>query len=279
MTHLQFWKTHSVGNDFVLIRAAEAAGLDLGEAAISLCRRRFGIGADGLLVLGERGDDLDLRMFNADGTEDFCGNGLSCSAFHAWTHGLRGTAFTIWHGGQPIAARVTEGRVQVTLGRAQFNPAEVPLIGDEMFDREIEVRGRRYRASSLTTGSTHTVLLVDNLPGDEEFFPVSQALEHDERWPERTSVIWTVPEAGGARIRIWERGVGETLGCGTGSLAAGVVLMRQAGGGGLHRIAGPGGEVGVEATAWDAPLTLHTRPQEVFTGSVSVASQRIVAGV
>ncbi len=277
---IPFWKLQSIGNDFPLVHLADlrdllargeaerslvapapvaecfvapgagATDLDglLARLAISMADRRFGAGGDGLLAAEPLGEGrARLRMFNPDGTEDFCGNGLRCAAVHAHAHGWVGDAFTIEHLGREVAVRIGGGRVTTGLGGATYEPERVPVLGSERF-RAVLPGGRM--GSCLSTGSTHTVLWVDALPDDAAFFSESPVLENDPIFPERTSVMWTqVVGPDHLRLRIWERGVGETQGCGTGSTAAAVDHLRYEGRGGRVRVDNPGGTVFV---AWDS---------------------------
>ncbi|MBS1704848.1 MAG: diaminopimelate epimerase [Armatimonadetes bacterium] len=270
MKSAQFWKVESIGNDFVLIHTADFAQSDLSDMAIRLCDRRFGIGSDGLLTLEQRADDsLNMRMFNPDGTEDFCGNGLRCAAQHAYEIGwFSDGVSTIHHGGKPIRFwRGVEGTITNEIGPASYHPDHVPTSGrEEILRREISMHGELLRISSLTTGSTHTVVEIDAMPSDEKFGRISPILEHHPFYPDRTSVIWLVAHPEHLQIRIWERGVGETLGCGTGSSAAAAHYFRTQGHGGRIEVRNPGGSVVVEGDSWDSILRITGVAKTVFHG-------------
>lgn len=279
IVRLPFWKLQSIGNDFPLVHLADLRDLlargaaERGEAgrapaaecfvepdagatdldglllrlAVAMADRRFGVGGDGLLAAEPLGDGrVRLRMFNPDGTEDFCGNGLRCAAVHAHAQGWVGETFAIEHLGREVPVRLGNGEVATRLGGATYDPAEVPLRGPGLFRAPLP--GGRL-GSALSTGTTHTVVPVDRLPDDETFLRESPVLETAEIFPDRTSIMWT--ETAGPdhlRLRIWERGVGETQGCGTGSTAAAVDYLRSEGRGGRVRVDNPGGTVYV---TWD----------------------------
>lgn len=283
---IPFWKLQSIGNDFPLVHLddlesilAQGAGqrsivepkdvegcfsepdagatdLDglLMRLTVKMADRRFGVGGDGLLAARPFGEGkVLLRMFNPDGTEDFCGNGLRCAAIHAHSQGWVGERFTIQHLGREVPVEIGAGEVATHLGGASYDPAEVPLKGTELFRATLP--GGRI-GSALTTGSTHLVLWVDALPEDEAFHTESPRLEHDALFPDRTSVMWTqVVGQDHLRLRIWERGVGETQGCGTGSAAAAVDYLRGEGRPGKVRVDNPGGTVYV---SWDATANVTT---------------------
>ena len=264
----------SIGNDFVLVTQNDLGSqLDsavLERLAIQACTRRWGVGSDGLLVVDRAPGGVTMRMFNPDGTEDFCGNGLRCAARFAVDSGWVGTEFQIEHLREMVPVKVSGDRIETIISPASFDPLRVPLLHSvgELFQSEIflERIDKQLRISSLTTGSTHTVLFVDRLPSDEEIQVVGPALEHHPFFPKRTSVIWAVIEGESLRIRIWERGAGETLGCGTGSSAAAAVFCRIRGRGGIVEVRNRGGTVIVEMESWDSPIRLSGSAHLVFQG-------------
>lgn len=263
----KFTKVQSSGNDFVAVRAGEFDG-EPGAFALRVCERRFGIGADGLLVLDPTAEPFGLRMFNADGTEDFCGNGLACAAMLAVRWGVRAGRFPIRHGGRDVWTSAQGDEVGVELPAASFRPEDVPLARtEELLDEVVHVGGAELRLSAVSTGSTHAVTFVDGLPGEDDFQRLSPLVETHALFPERASLMWVRETAPGEfDMRIWERGVGETLGCGTGSMAAAVVAFRRRGSGGSVRVRTKGGQVVVTAESWASPLHFRARPKLVYEG-------------
>jgi diaminopimelate epimerase len=276
---LKFWKVQSIGNHFPLVLlddvvATEANSVDsqLERLAIDICKDHFGVGGDGLLAVGMEEGDVRLRMFNPDGTEDFCGNGIRCVARFATQQAWVQEQFNIRHLEQVIPVTVKDGLIRTTLGEASYDPSKVPtsivgeLFNETIFADRIDDWSVVLNGSALTTGSTHVVLTTGALPDDDGFVKVSKKLEHDPRFPKRTSVIWAVIDGEALKIRIWERGVGETLGCGTGSSAAAIDWMRRRGRGGRIEVKNPGGSVWVEADSWRHPLTLEGTAEVLFEG-------------
>ncbi|MBL8047281.1 MAG: diaminopimelate epimerase [Chthonomonas sp.] len=266
-----FAKVQAIGNDFVLFQAADVVDFDLATLAIEACERRYGIGADGMLVLDVLTPNFaQLRMFNADGTEDFCGNGLRCAVNYAVNHMDSNRSFVVEQMERQVRCTYEPGNIQVELPAASFAPRDVPTVLDEeVWDVNQTVDDREFALSALSTGSTHTIIFVNELPDDATFLRYSPIIENHEWFPERTSVMWTQVMAGDhLRIRIWERGVGETLGCGTGSTAAAVAYLRREGRGGAVRVENPGGAVTVSAESWDSPLTLAGDAQTVYQGEL-----------
>lgn len=286
---IPFWKMQSIGNDFPIVHLSDVVGQNLPALAIKLTNRRLSVGGDGLLVVGMEEGDVRLRMFNPDGTEDFCGNGLRCAAQHAADQGWVGDQFAVRHLDQVVRSTLVEGKVQSVFGPASFDPAKVPhLYVGEAFDRTIWsglVGGYPLSlfGSALSTGSTHVVIPTGSLPDNSSFFSVAPLIENDEHFPQRTSVIWaqeTAPMK--LKIRIWERGVGETMGCGTGSMAAAVNYLRLKNAiapvpaGYSVEVTNPGGVVTVKTSSWFGNLTLEGVAKTVFTGTVAVPDVTIL---
>lgn len=273
---LPFCKMEGVGNDFVLIEAQAAHGLDWSQLAQRLCHRPFGIGADGLLVL-ERGAHapVRMRMFNPDGTEDFCGNGLRCAARYAYERGyVDAPEFTIETlGGQlvPVQIHLREGAVDAISTRLpppRFHPREIPALvdGEVIEDYPLAVAGRTVRIACVNTGTTHTVIFGDSLPDNALFLEVSPRIETHPMFPERTSVLWVVVGRDEARVRIWERGVGETLGCGSGAAAVAVLAHRAGWTDSAITVVSKGGALQVSHQPDGVMLT--GQANRVFTGEV-----------
>jgi diaminopimelate epimerase len=226
----EFWKYHGAGNSFVLIEAPED-GPGWAGLATRMCAEHWAVGADGLLVcLPSRRARLRMRMFNPDGTEDMCGNGLRCVALHDVLARGAPDAFAVdtRAGIRRVEIMERHGLVATVcaeMGRADLRPEAIPacLRGPDALNLDIDVVGESVRVSALSTGSAHAVILGP-LPDDDRFYRLSRGLEKHSLFPERVSVMWAEP-VGAARmaLRIWERGVGETLACGTGACAAAVV--------------------------------------------------------
>lgn len=269
---LKFWKVEAIGNDFPLVRLEDVPETGLSELAIAMSDRKFGIGGDGLLAFGIVEGKPTLRMFNPDGTEDFCGNGIRAATRWAFDQALIPAEATLIHRGREVPVKVEGERIETTLPPASYEPKLIPMLGSERFDNEVWAGMESgmplvVRGSALTTGSTHVILPTTSLPADENFRDVSKLIEHDVKFPERTSVIWSKKESDRVlAIRIWERGVGETLGCGTGSAAAAVDHARRWGLSGDIEVRNPGGTVTIRFDRWDAPITIIGTASVVYEG-------------
>lgn len=268
--NVEFYKYQSIGNDFVLVESQALPSLSLNELAIKVCDRKFGIGADGLLVFSKITSEIAMRMFNPDGTEDFCGNGLRVTGLHMRLSGISEPEVKIRHFGREIAVRFSsDGWIETAGLRVSFDPIDVPLspgIG-EIFETGIEIEGRLLFLSSVNTGSTHSVVTMDRAPSDQEFLQISSKLEHHPMFPERTSVIWCWPDGEDrVSIRIWERGVGETLGCGTGSAAVGACHFRKHSHLKSLEVMNPGG-LCVVSRGREGGINVRARASRVFSGT------------
>jgi diaminopimelate epimerase len=233
---IKFSKMQAIGNDFVVVAKDDAQGRAYDKLALDLCDRHFGVGGDGLLVLGPGTGDcaLDFRMFNPDGTEDMCGNGLRCAALWGYRRGLiaEGQTF-LTHGFDrnrecrlvQVGENDNEALVAVDMGIADFVPANIPYLGAQG-DR-LSAAGSEWAIHPVSTGSTHAVIFGD-VVSEDTFRSVSPQIENHPDFPERTSVMWTT-ELGNNEyaVRIWERAAGETLGCGTGMAAIAAVAWRE----------------------------------------------------
>lgn len=241
---LNFLKMHGAGNDFVVLDAfADPLPCDVDFAALAqtMCARHFGVGSDGLLLLEPSAEaDARMRMWNPDGTEDMCGNGLRCIAwlFHQRGYTAENTFMVQTLAGLRAAAMLEDNTMQVAMGRAHWALDAIPMkpdkgaLGKEAVEYELPLPALPEKApiahvTSLSTGTAHTVIFVDALPPDKLFEELSPAIENHFWFPERTSVLWTKvlsPEE--LQVRIWERGAGETLACGTGACAAAAAAWR-----------------------------------------------------
>lgn len=262
---MKFWKVSAIGNDFVLVHGDSTDGVDWSELSRRVCHRRFGVGSDGLLVLRGR----ELRMFNPDGSEDFCGNGLRCAAVHAWHQGWIEKSDSMTHFGRLVRVWIEDDETAcVEIPAASFRPADVPTTREgEIWQESYTVGAYDVVLSSLSTGSTHTVIFCSEPPDDKQFFEVSQALEHHEMFPERTSTMWVTKH--GERqlhMRPFERGAGETRGCGTGSAAAAVAYSRLTGLTGQIGVENTGGTVRVHLEDWHGPIRLESKTVTLFEG-------------
>ena len=234
-------KLHATGNDFLVLSGLRADGDGvvgmLGDHARSLCDRHRGIGADGLIMVtpGSDGADCTMVLFNADGgVAEMSGNGMRCLAWVAVRDGFGGSGvLTVDTGGGrrtvevDVDARGTVIAATVDMGPVTFDPAWIPLDAPSAFDLEATYHGTEYQGDAAGMGNPHLVLFVDDV-GSARVVQHGAHLEHDERFPNGVNVEFIAATGSDAiRMRVWERGVGETLSCGTGACAAAAVAHRR----------------------------------------------------
>ncbi|MGQ9900798.1 MAG: diaminopimelate epimerase [Fimbriimonadales bacterium] len=226
MIPLRFYKLQGAGNDFVLldIRAQPLPEDAAASLARRLCDRRFGVGADGLLLVEpSMHADYRMRLYNADGSEaTMCGNGIRCFARYLWEyHCPDATHLAIETGaGVRQVHRISPDRFRVAMGqpRVMETPSRAELFPPSAGDVPQGIRA----IAAIHTGAPHLVLFVESV----DAFPletVGARLEHHPRFPDRVNVsVAQVVSPDTVRARVWERGAGATLACGTGACAIGV---------------------------------------------------------
>jgi diaminopimelate epimerase len=228
---IHFWKMHGLGNDYVVVdnRDQKISAEHVSALAKRLCERRFSVGADGLLlVCASKIADVKMRIFNADGSEaEMCGNGIRCFAKYCYENGIvKETEFSVetlagikhvW-----LTLNGNEvGAVKVDMGAPNWQRSSLPMLGQgTAINDKLEVDGKSYNVTCLSMGNPHCVTFVENVNS----FPVGTVgpiIENNKAFPKRTNVGFVqVLNRNELRVRVWERGCGETLACGTGTCAA-----------------------------------------------------------
>lgn len=237
---MRFTKAHATGNDFVVLPDWDGQ-LEVTAAVVTaLCDRRRGLGADGVLriVRGHDGADVFMDYRNADGSlAELCGNGLRVVARHVVDHGLVrlrdgrlrvGTRAGVKEITLHRAADDRVTQITVELGVPSFDPHDIPFDapGREAVDVAVTVGNDRVRLTAVGVGNPHAVVLVEDV-GHAPVTTLGPAIEHHPRFPQRTNVEFVqVLGRDTARVRVWERGVGETPACGSGACAVLVALRR-----------------------------------------------------
>jgi diaminopimelate epimerase len=273
---MKFWKMHGLGNDYIVIdnrdekiSDTEAAGL-----AVKLCRRRFSVGADGILFMSNSSvADVKMRIFNADGSEaEMCGNGIRCFAKYCYETGIARKSELIVEtlaGNKRTWLTVENGSVisvMVDMGVPVLERSKIPMLGEgTCINEDLQVNGESFKVTCLSVGNPHCVIFVDAV----DDFPVQRVgskIENHSVFPKRTNVEFAqVLSENEVKVRVWERGCGETLACGTGACATVVAgnLLEKLGGKVLVHLLG--GDLTVEY----ADLLLMTGAAEkVFEGTL-----------
>lgn len=227
---MRFWKYHGLGNDFVIVNNVDSSLKADGALAEAICHRRFGVGADGLIVV-ERSNQADIRMiiYNSDGSRpEMCGNGVRCFAKFVYDKNIvRKNPISVETdaGIMYIDVQIEEEQVKtatVNMGQPDFQSASVPVVINqpEAVSYEVEIAGKTFQLSSLLMGVPHTVIFVDALE-DEAVMELGKLIERASYFPRGTNVNFVqVLDREHIIMRTWERGAGYTYACGTGACAS-----------------------------------------------------------
>jgi diaminopimelate epimerase len=274
---LNFLKMEGAGNDFIVVQELSAQRAPSAELAVRLCNRRRGIGADGLIVvLPSKSADFQMRIFNSDGSEaEMCGNGIRCCAVYVKIMKLSGKRVLVFEtgAGHITAEIVKNGAVRVNMGKPVLSAPQIPTlkVADRVIMEDLYVDRMLFKITAVSMGNPHAVIFDEHLT-DELVQVWGPKIEVHPFFPKKTNVEFVkVISDKEIRMRVWERGCGETLACGTGacaSVVAGVLNKMLANRVTVHL---PGGDLFVE---WDGEKTgpvYMTGPANVtFTGSVEI---------
>ncbi|NEP79888.1 MAG: diaminopimelate epimerase [Okeania sp. SIO3C4] len=276
---VSFTKYHGLGNDFILIDNRHLPQpIVTPEQAIKLCDRNFGIGADGVIFAlpGEGQVDYTMRIFNSDGSEpEMCGNGIRCLAkFIAELENNNKTKYNIHTGAGLIVPELrVDGQVTVDMGQPKLLASEIPTTlgnaDEKIVNQTLEVAGKSWSVTCVNMGNPHCITFVENV-ADIALEIVGPQFEHHSVFPERTNTEFIqVISPNYVKMRVWERGAGATLACGTGacaSVVAGVLTQRSEN---KVTVELPGGCLEIEWSSTDQKVYMTGPAEKVFTGVVN----------
>ena len=224
---MHFTKMHGAGNDYVYVDLFREEVPDPAAASIAVSDRHFGIGSDGLILIGPSDcADFRMHMYNADGSRaKMCGNGVRCVAKFVFDHGLTDkTEITVEtdSGIKTLRLFPENGKVKtvrVNMGAPEFTPEKIPFVPPA--GEGLEVGGKTYRATAVSMGNPHCVVFLDEDPREFPVTEIGPVFEHLACFPDRVNTEFIlVEDPHNLRMRVWERGSGETLACGTGACAS-----------------------------------------------------------
>jgi len=274
---LAFTKMHGLGNDFVVVDAINQGFDPSPEQCRFIADRRFGIGCDQLLLVEKAripSADFHYRIFNADGSEvEQCGNGARCFARFVRDHGLTDKSeIDVGTRAGPIRLYVEEdGRIRVNMGPPRFAPAQIPFEADAEADSYwLTVEDEAFEIGVVSMGNPHAVLRVASLD-DAPVQRLGPLIERHPRFPSRVNVgFMQVMARDLIRLRVFERGTGETLACGTGACAAVAVGRRRGWLDPRVRVVLPGGELVINWPGADQPVWMSGPAERVFDGEIDL---------
>lgn len=273
---MQFWKMHGLGNDYVIIdnRDEKINDKKAAELAKKLCERRFSVGADGLLlVCNSKVADAKMRIFNADGSEaEMCGNGIRCFSKYCYENSIvKKPEFMVetLAGNKHIWLTLKGNEVssvKVDMGAPIWERKAIPMTGEgTCVYCDLVVDEEAYKVTALSMGNPHCVIFVENVDETPVEY-VGPLVENHEGFPKRTNVGFVeVVSRSELKVRVWERGCGETLACGTGTCAAVAAANRLSKVGNKVTVHVLGGDLQVEV---GKSLFLIGAAEKVFQGTL-----------
>ena len=277
---IEFTKYHGLGNDFILIDNRHSSEpVVTPEQAVVLCDRHFGIGADGVIFAlpGQNGTDYTMRIFNSDGSEpEMCGNGIRCLAkFIADLEGSEAkTLYRIHTAAGVISPELrSDGQVKVDMGFPRLLAAEIPTTlappDAKVIDVAIEVADKSWSVTCVSMGNPHCITFVDDVSAID-LETVGPQFEHHPAFPQRTNTEFIqVIRSDYVKMRVWERGAGVTLACGTGACATVVAGVLTGKCDRTTAVELPGGVLQIEWSEVSGRIYMTGPAQRVFTGLIT----------
>ena len=232
---MEFTKMQGLGNDYVYVNCFKEKVENPSEMAVKVSDRHFGIGSDGLILIKpSEVADFEMEMYNADGSRgEMCGNGIRCVAKYVYDYGLTDkTSISVetLGGIKYLDLTVEHGKVtlvKVDMGTPILKPELIPIVakGETVIDEPIMVGGKEYHMTGVSMGNPHDVVFMDDIK-NLEIEKIGPLFENHERFPNRINTEFVnVIDRHTAQMRVWERGSGETLACGTGACAVAVACI------------------------------------------------------
>ncbi|NBI29621.1 diaminopimelate epimerase [Chengkuizengella marina] len=274
---MEFTKMNGLGNDFIIVVGETQLPENVSNLAIKVCNRYFGIGADGLVyILPSEKADFMMRIINSDGSEaEQCGNAIRCVAKYLYDHGLTNnmeiSIETIGAGAQKVWLNVDQGKVKtvkVNMGEPILQGKQVPTTIDQevVVNHPIEVDGRKFYFTAVSMGNPHCVIYVDDAV-NFDLDTWGPKLEKHPIFPNKINVEFvTVKNNSLMDMRVWERGAGPTLACGTGACATVVASVLNEKSNRNATVSLKGGDLFIEWNEEDNHVYMTGPAEEVYQG-------------
>lgn len=229
---MKFTKMQGIGNDYVYVNGFQEKLDNPSATAVKVSDRHFGIGSDGLILINpSKVADFEMEMYNADGSRsEMCGNGIRCVAKYVYDYGLTDkTQISVetLGGIKYLDLTIQDGKavqIKVDMGAPVLNPPQIPIVadGETVVNEPILVDGEEYRMTGVSMGNPHAVVYMDDIE-HLEIEKIGPKFENHERFPNRVNTEFVkVLDRNTVSMRVWERGSGETMACGTGACAVAV---------------------------------------------------------
>ena len=277
---MKFTKMQGLGTDYVYVNCFKETIENPPEMAKKVSNRNFGIGSDGLIMINPSDvADFEMEMYNADGSRsEMCGNGIRCVGKYVYDYGLtekEHISVETLAGIKYLDLTVEDGKVKlvkVDMGSPELVPENIPIVadGNRVIDEPINVNGTEYRMTGVSMGNPHAVVYVEDVKG-LDIETIGPAFENHERFPNRVNTEFVkVLDRNTVEMRVWERGSGETMACGTGACAVAVACILNGFTEDKVTVKLLGGDLQIE---WDkeADKIYMTGPAEVsFDGEINL---------
>lgn len=278
---IKFTKMHGLGNDYVYIDATAKTGQKIeNESTLAkfVSDRHFGIGSDGLILICDSDvADFKMRMFNYDGSEaEMCGNGIRCVGKFVYDKGLTNknpiTVETL-AGIKVLNFNIKDGKVEtvkVDMGEPILIPEKIPVISEEEIVKNLKLKvlDKEFKFTCVSMGNPHAITIVDNVK-DFDIEKYGPVLECDEHFPRRANIEFIeLVDKNNIKMRVWERGAGETLACGTGACASAVACNLNEYTGEKITVELLGGKLNIEWSEHDNHIYMTGPATTVFEGEI-----------
>lgn len=270
---LKFTKMQGTGNDYVYVNGFEQTIDNPSDLSVKISDRHFSVGADGLIIVAPS-DVADVRMimYNADGSEGkMCGNGIRCVAKYAYDHGItqkKEMTIETASGIKNIKITTDDNNkvdyVVVNMGKAVLKPADIPMMadGDDFIDKEVMVNGETYKVTAVSMGNPHMVIFTTGID-DLNLEEIGHYFENQELFPEKVNTEFVeIIDNHTFKMRVYERGSGETMSCGTGTCAVTVAAV-------LNGYAGYGEELTIQIRGGELKDTYYEDGTVVMKGAAT----------
>ncbi len=278
---MKFTKMHGCGNDYIYVDLFTESVKNQSAAAIKLSDRHFGVGGDGVIYIQKGSNaDFEMVMYNADGSRGaMCGNGIRCVARYVYDKGYtEKTEFTVESMGKVKYITLTLDEsgavslIKVDMGAPILSAAEIPVLSDEspVVNKEVSVGGKEFNMTCVSMGNPHAVMFMDKSPRDFEVEKYGPLFEKSPLFPDRVNAEFAyVIGRNEIEMRVWERGSGETLACGTGTCATAVAAILNGFADNEMTVHLLGGDLKISWSGNEADSVFMTGPAEyAFTGEV-----------
>lgn len=279
---MRFTKMHGLGNDYIYVNGFKEKIANPSELAIKLSDRHFGIGSDGLIIINpSKVADFEMAMYNADGSRgEMCGNGIRCVAKYVYDYGLidksiRKISVETLGGIKYLDLTVLNDKVQsvrVNMGRPELTAPKIPVIfeKEKVINEKIVVDGREYHMTCVSMGNPHAVVFIDDV-ANFDIEKIGPLFENNELFPKRINTEFArVIDRNTIEMRVYERGSGETLACGTGACATAVAAILNGLADTNVTIKLLGGDLKIKWESYDSDVYMDGPATVVFDGEVDI---------